>query len=180
MILKDIYYLSNQLVNEALEYAELSKRYTSNRHDFHEGGLSNKKQKMYEGKLGEKIFKTFLLENRIKFEEDKSRYDEADLFDFILPDGTTIDVKTRTKPFHIRTLELVEQFQKNAKDIYVSVRLFDNLRSGKILGWVSKEDILRINRIENHGYLDNYTIYDNELRSMTELWDLYLNKHIQN
>ncbi|MBU9722339.1 MULTISPECIES: hypothetical protein [Bacillaceae] len=174
MRIQQVYQLTEDLIEEARQYAELSKEFTSNRHDFHEGGLINKKKKMYEGKLGEKIFKMFLLENKINFEEDKSSHEEADYYDFLLPNGYKIDVKTRTKDFHIRTLELVEQFQQKPKEIYVSVRLFDNLSTGSIIGWVSNNDILRINRIENHGYLDNYTIYDRELRDMKQLWDLCL------
>ncbi len=157
------------LIQEAYDYVTKSKRYTSNRHDFHEGGLDAKQRKMFEGKLGEKIFKTILIENSISFDEDKTSHMEADKFDFIMPDDTTIDVKTRTKHFHTRTLEMVEQFKKNPKDIYVSVRLFPEKKAGNIVGWCTKEDIQRINRIENNGYLDNYVLYDNELRKTNEL-----------
>ncbi|SFA86451.1 MULTISPECIES: hypothetical protein [unclassified Bacillus (in: firmicutes)] len=176
MILRKKYILEDELIKEALDYAEISKEFTSNKHDFHAGGLSNKKQKMFEGKLGEKIFKKFLLENNIIFEEDRTSHQEADLFDFIISNKITVDVKTRTKSYHTRTLELVEQFNNKPKDIYVSVRIFDDLKSGHLIGWFAKEDVLRINRIENHGYLDNYTMYDSDLSSMNNLWDLVL-KH---
>ena len=49
--------LKKKSVNEALEYSELSKSFTSNTHDFHEGGLNAKQRKMFEGKLGEKGIK---------------------------------------------------------------------------------------------------------------------------
>lgn len=176
--IKNIYNLPNELIEEAKDYAFKSRRFTSNRHDFHPGGLNNKEKKMYQGKLGEKIFKLFLLESNISFQEDCTSYDEADLFDFILPDGKTIDVKTRTEAFHTRTLEMVEEFIKNPKDIYISIKLFEDNKSGQILGWVSKKDIMRINRIENHGFLNNYTIYDNELRSIDYLWEILLNKFV--
>ncbi len=39
----------------------------------------------------------------------------------------------------------------------------------KILGWCNKKDIIKINRIENNGYLDNYVLYDNELRDINQL-----------
>jgi hypothetical protein len=180
MIYKNRYILSESFINEAKNYAALSRSYTSNRHDFHNGGLSNKQKKMFEGKLGEKIFKTFLTDNEVNYTEDFSSHDEADNYDFILPNGYTIDVKTRTKDFHIRTLELVEQFQRCPKDIYISVRLFDDLKSGTILGWFSKKDVIRINRIENQGYLDNYSIYDNELRNIEQLWNLCLKNYKSN
>ena len=61
MIIRPIYKIDGQLYQEALDYAESSKRYTSNRHDFHPGGLDNKKKKMFEGKLGEKAIKMLFL-----------------------------------------------------------------------------------------------------------------------
>ena len=157
------------LIQEALEYSVKSRKYTSNRHDFHEGGLDAKQRKMFQGKLGEKLLKFFLMNHNIIFSEDNSSHEDADDFDFMLPDGTTIDVKTRTEDFHIRTLEMVEQFRKKPKDIYVSVRLFFETKKGFIIGWCTKEDILRVNKIENQGYLDNYVMYDNDLNSVNSL-----------
>lgn len=179
MMIRSRYELPEEFIKEALDYAVLSRSFTSNRHDFHAGGLTNKQQKMYEGKLGEKIFKLFLEDNAIEYSEDKSRFDEADEFDFKLPNGFLVDVKTRTKSFHTRTLELVEQFERKPKDIYVSVRLFDDLKSGMIIGWFSKKDVCRINRVENHGYLNNYTMYDADLRQMQQLYDLCLIEFVQ-
>jgi len=163
-----------EYIREAYEYATKSKAYTSNRHDFHEGGLEAKQRKMFEGKLGEKIFKKVLVDNNIQFEEDNTSHTEADLYDFKMPDNTTIDVKTRTKEFHTRTLEMVEQFNKNPKDIYISVRLYPEKKEGYIIGWCTKEDIKKINRIENNGYLDNYVLYDNELRPIKDLLNLFI------
>lgn len=163
------YVIPKSFVYDALEYAELSKSYTSNTHDFHKGGLNNKKQKMFEGKLGEKIFKMFLIENNIQFEEDQTSFKEKDLYDFIINNKITVDVKTRTKSFHTRTLEMVKQFNINPKDIYISVYLNPNLLTGKIIGWISKEEILSKATIENQGYLDNYVLYDNQLNDIKDL-----------
>lgn len=180
MIIRAEYKIEKTLIEEALVYANLSKAYTSDRHDFHMGGLEQKKKKMFEGKLGEKIFKMFLNDNKIEYKEDSSSYTEADYYDFILPNGQKIDVKTRTQNFHTRTLEMVEQFKRKPKDIYVSVRLFPDAATGKIIGWVSKADLVRINRIENNGYLDNYSVFDNELRSISALYETELKKFKRN
>ncbi len=51
--------IPNVFIEEAFEYALKSREYTSNRHDFHEGGLDAKQQKMFEGKLGENFLKCF-------------------------------------------------------------------------------------------------------------------------
>ncbi len=161
--------ISQKYINEALEYAKCSRKYTSNRHDFHSGGLDNKQQKMFEGKLGEKGFKIWLESNSIPYIEDQSSYEEADEYDFYFEKSQLkIDVKTRTQDFHIRTLEMVEQFKNKPKDIYISVRLI-NENSIKILGWFSKKDLLKKGKIENNGYLDNYVMYDNDLRPISEL-----------
>ena len=84
MILRDEYIITPEFYQEALKYAQSSRSYTSNRHDFHTGGLNNKQQKMFEGKLGEKGFKMFLLENNIPFIEDQSSPQERDEYDFLL------------------------------------------------------------------------------------------------
>lgn len=164
--------VQESFINEAKEYALISRKFTSNRHDFHEGGLDAKQRKMFEGKLGEKIVKQFFITNNIKFIEDKSSHEETDEFDFIVFSKKTnsqlkIDVKTRTENFHIRTLEMVEQIQKKPKDIYLSVRLYKEIPyTGEIIGFAIKADFLNIGRIENQGYLDNYVLFDNELRDI--------------
>ena len=64
---------------------------------------------------------------------------------------------------------MVEQYNKNPKDVYISVRLYPETKNGNILGWITKEKILKINRVENLGYLNNYVIMDNELTDITKL-----------
>ena len=76
--------IKKELIKEALEYAKLSKSFTSDTHDFHEGGLNAKQRKMFEGKLGEKGIKQFFIENNINFKEDESSHKDADEYDFII------------------------------------------------------------------------------------------------
>lgn len=161
-------YIGQDLIDEAQDYALLSKSHTSNRHDFHNGTLDDKQQKMFEGKLGEKIFKQWLIDHNIMYQEDNTHYTKPDEYDFIV-NGITVDVKTRTQKFHTRTLEMVEQYNKNPKDVYISVRLYPETFNGNILGWITKEKILKINRVENLGYLNNYVVLDNELTDIAKL-----------
>lgn len=169
-MIRDIYTIPNDLFQEAIVYAKASRAFTSNRHDFHSGGLNNKQQKMFEGKLGEKAFKMLLIDNNFSFEEDHSSPEERDEFDFILIKPgfpqLLVDVKTRTKDFHVRTLEMVEQYTNHPKDIYVSARWYEGTRNVKLLGWYTDTDMLSKNQIENNGYLDNYVMYDCDLHSM--------------
>ena len=167
--------ISQPLEKEAKDYALKSKSYTSNRHDFHEGGLEAKERKMFEGKLGEKAIKQFFTELNIKFKEDTTSFDEADFYDFIVYslDGKElkVDVKTRTESYHTRTLEMVEQMKNKPKDIYISVRLHKDTTPYKvdIIGYATKEDFLSKNGIENQGYRNNYVLYDNELTNIETL-----------
>ena len=66
-----------------------------------------------------------------------------------------------------------EQLQRSPKDIYVSVRLFPDVFEGYVIGWASDQDFLRVNRVENHGYLDNYVLFDHELRTWARLMELF-------
>ena len=160
--------IKDEFIEEALSYARLSKNHLSNQHSFHNGSLDDKEFKMFQGKLGEKIFKQYMIDNDISFVEDESHHTKADEFDFCIS-KYLIDVKTRTKEYHTRTLEMVKQFQIKPKDIYVSVKLNMENFEGYIIGWFCKKDIIRINRIENNGYLDNYVLYDKELRDIDTL-----------
>lgn len=159
---------------KALEYAKLSKSFTSDTHDFHEGGLKAKQRKMFEGKLGEKGIKQFFIENNINFKEDESSHKDSDEYDFIIYFNNNeylVDVKTRTQNFHTRTLEMVKQMNSKNINIYFSVKLEKVSTKYQIiiLGWCYKEDFIKINRIQNQGYLDNYVLYDNELRHIETL-----------
>jgi hypothetical protein len=156
-------------IQEAFEYAKRSRAFTSDRHDFHEGGLEAKQQKMFEGKLGEKIVKQLFMKAGVSFEEDMTSHESADDYDFLVKSGKKLDVKTRTKDFHIRTLELKEQIEKRPKELYVSVRLFTEAREGYVIGWTTRERFLEVGRVENQGYLDNYVLYDRELYPWEEL-----------
>lgn len=172
MLFRNIYKIDGNLYQEALDYAELSKRYTSNRHDFHLGGLDNKKKKMFEGKLGEKAVKILFIENNISFKEDNTSPYERDEYDFLLindKESLKVDVKTRTENFHVRTLEMVEQAQSHPKDIFIAARLFRETNEVKLLGWFTYEDMVKKNQIENLGYLDNYVMYDKDLRPIESL-----------
>lgn len=172
MIIRENYVITGSLYDEAVSYARKARAFTSNRHDFHPGGLSNKEKKMFEGKLGEKAIKLLFTDNHISFIEDTSSYDERDEFDFLLVNENEqlkVDVKTRTEDFHIRTLEMVEQAKTHPKDIYISVRLFRESNTVAILGWFSYKDMIRKGRIENQGYLDNYVMYDSDLRPILDL-----------
>ena len=172
LIVRENYVIADSLYNEAVDYARKSRAFTSNRHDFHPGGLSNKEKKMFEGKLGEKAIKLLLTDNHISFIEDTSSHDERDEFDFLLVNENEqlkVDVKTRTEDFHIRTLEMVELAKTHPKDIYISVRLFRESNTVVILGWFSYKDMIRKGRIENQGYLDNYVMYDSDLRPILDL-----------
>lgn len=173
--------LAHGMIEPARDYAILSAPHTSNRHDFHGGGLANKARKMFEGKLGERAFGAWLAMEGISNTPDSSAHNVADVFDFMVG-GRAIDVKTYTQVSHRRLLEMVEQYQRGAKDYYVATRLhyspFDvHIQSGEIvfdlgavttqfvdiIGWASGRQVGEA-QVENVGYKDNYRIWLDDLR----------------
>lgn len=179
MTVRETYVIEGALYEEAAAYAKRARAYTSNRHDFHPGGLANKEKKMLEGKLGEKAVKLLFEDNGINYEEDTSAFYERDEYDFLLvneEEQLKVDVKTRTEAFHTRTLEMVEQAKTHPKDIYISARLFRESNTVKLLGWFLYEDMIGKRQIENQGHLDNYVMYDRDLRPMEDLEAYVLNR----
>ena len=70
---------------------------------------------------------------------------------------------------------MVEQARNNPKDIFISVRLFRETNTVILLGWFTFEDMIQKNQIENLGYLDNYVMYDEDLRSMESFDKVLIN-----
>lgn len=162
--------ITEDMIEEAKKYAVLSKKYTSRNHDFHEGGESNAVVKMYEGKIGEKAFREWLINEGIPYIEDSTGPDTADEYDFLI-NNKKIDVKTRTKSFHTRTLEMVSQFHSRPKDFYVGIYLDLDNQEAEIYGFISSDQLQNLSQIEDQGYGDNYVVYDNQLKSIVSFKD---------
>ena len=165
--------LTDHLIEEAKLYANRSANYLSARNSFHDGSHESRVQKMFEGKLGEKIFKTWLLDNRIPFTEDFTSYKNADNYDFIVG-GKTIDIKTKIKDYDYKILEIKDTFDTRPKDIYIAVRLYLGTMEGEIEGGVSRQKMKEINRIVNLGYGDDYAIVEEELTPIETIKDYLL------
>src|SRR4051794_23106556 len=97
--------ITDNIVESAQDYATRSAPHTSDRNDFHPGGLANKARKMFEGKLGERVFQAWLDTEKTPYVADSSPHNEADRYDFVIA-GRTIDVKTFTQDNHLRLLEM--------------------------------------------------------------------------
>lgn len=87
------------------------------------------------GYVGEEIFKRFLMREAIGFEHIKIGTGTPDSPDFII-DGKTFDVKTTQK------LRLMTQKPKH--DYYVSIFYNETNQTCKIVGFISKEKILKL------------------------------------
>lgn len=168
--------VTEEMKEAAEQYAILSKAHTSRKHDFHKGGAEEASKKMYIGKIGEKVFAHWLDMNAIPYLEDRSFYYEPDEYDFLI-NSLKIDVKTRSESYHTRTLEMVKQFNKRPKDVYVSVYYNKVEETAELLGWIDARRLRDLHPIENNGYKDNYVAYDNDLAAMNELED-YLKKRM--
>ncbi|UEG49074.1 hypothetical protein LK994_10575 [Ferruginibacter lapsinanis] len=86
----------------------------------------------YIGKLAEYVFLHFLHSNGIDYEEGDmfeifEGAENADTYDFVLPNGETIDIKTASLPFHRRIMIPISQFHLR-KDYYIGIKLnFESL-----------------------------------------------------
>lgn len=162
--------IEDWMKEEAKNYAEESHDYTSRGHDFHDGGADEASKYMYLGKLGEKAFKKLLLDNGITFIEDYTGPDQADEYDFLVK-GYKIDVKTRTKSYHTRTLEMVTQFRERPKDVYVGTYYNAGKDQMEFYGYIRAEELEQLHSPENHGYGWNYFAYDREMHPVNKLLD---------
>lgn len=160
--------VTHKMKVEAEAYAKSSQNYTSREHDFHEGGPKNAAKKMYEGKIGEKAFRSLLDIWEISYVEDKTGPDKADYYDFKVGE-LKIDVKTRTEKFHRNTLEMVSQFKKRPKDLYISAYYNRNEDTVTMLGCITAHDLKNANHPKKFGFKENYYTTDNQLNDIEEV-----------
>lgn len=139
--------VTKKMKQEAEEYSTLSREHTARGNDFYEGGANNASIKMYEGKIGEKALKWWLNKEDILYQEDTTSHKNADEYDFLIS-NFKIDVKTRTRDFHIRTAEMVEQFQKRPKDIYVAAHYHKKTDIVDLIGVISSDKLLRLGKLK--------------------------------
>lgn len=96
------------------------------------------------GDWGETGFELLLLEQRVKYERDRSTDGKADKFDFkvwVMGVPKTIDVKAAGAPHHRRCMIPDAQFQKHERDVYVGGRL--ELPYVNFLGWNSRAEVAK-------------------------------------
>lgn len=170
--------ITKEFEEEARWYAHASREYLSKRRNFHGGTLEDAEEKMFMGKLGEKAFKQFLIDNCIPYLEDKTSEKVADDYDFLV-NGYLVDAKARTEDYQTRTLEIKEQMEKKPKDIYISCRTYRTQPyTVKLIGWAYKEDFLRVNRVEilKNGNTENYVLFDYELRPIIGLINVFFGR----
>jgi hypothetical protein len=96
------------------------------------------------GKLAELLFYQYLIDNQISVElgdmfEIFEGAENVDTFDFVLPNGKTIDIKTASLPFHKRIMIPISQFHLK-KDFYVGIKL--NFKTNSY-GQIQPEEIER-------------------------------------
>lgn len=103
-------------------------------------------------------------------------------YDFVLPDGRTVDVKTKATtvmPKADYDCSVAAYNTKQKCDIYLFCRVLNNLSKGWILGWVPREEFYERAERLNKGFLDKsngfrvkancYNIKINELYDVEKL-----------
>ena len=112
----------------------------------------------YTGKLAEYIFLNLLHERSVNYDEgDMFEIFEgsgnSDTYDFISPQGYTIDIKTASLPFHKRIMVPMSQFHL-IKDFYVGIKLnFKNVVGQTIQPF-------DIDNCTIHGYVKRLTLVE--------------------
>lgn len=109
----------------------------------------------YIGKLAEYVFLHFLHSRNIPYQEGDmfeifAGQENADTYDFLLPNGQSIDIKTASRAFHSRIMIPISQFHLR-KDYYVGIKLNFDILYGKIVPLSIRTCVL-------HGYIDRRTM----------------------
>ncbi len=117
-------------------------------------------QRTYAGKLGELAFLALLRDRGIECDttglfEVYPGQENTDSFDFALPSGESIDVKTGFRSNHRRLLVNEQQLANIPKDYYVAVKLSaqDAPGDGKLILWDSVESAT-VKGYAQRGYLE--------------------------
>ena len=166
--MRKIITISPQREQRAGYYAHLSHQHTTEKHNFHDGSDYQKWLGMFKGKLGEEMFKVFLEEENIYYQEDPTTHKQPDNYDFLVS-GYKLDVKTATGYFKEIIVDMVHQVTDRPKDIYILTFLNLEKKNGSMIGWVTREKLLETNLVKNHGHHNNYCMPIRELGSMEEL-----------
>lgn len=142
----------------------------------------------YIGKLAEYVFLHLLQERGVDYPEGDmfeifEGQENADTYDFVSPQGYTIDIKTASLPFHKRIMVPMSQFHLR-KDIYVDIKLNFKKVIGttiqpyeiddcKIYGYV-KRKLLEDSPITNYGEGDCKSALLNELNDIERILKLFV------
>ena len=127
------------------------------------------------GKLGEIAFGRFLRERGKKTLGNEDMFTvwsgtrRVDKKDFETADGKTIDIKTASKSFHSRILVPSDQYEFQAKDYYVGVRISEDERSGTIMGYAIHGELKLFAGAKDH---PAYAIELNNMHPIDELLDM--------
>ncbi len=141
--------------------ARLRVKYTSRRHDYHNGTAEARFKKFFAGCLGEAVFGKWLIRQNVLFVKHVRKPWEPDRFDFMVSGLGMVNVKAEVpgrRGFRNTLLVTLAEIRKRPCDYYVAVLLQKNkiFTAGQIMGWVSLAQVKAAQRV--HGYEDDYAI----------------------
>lgn len=136
-----------------------------NQFDRFNKSLDTQISRTYIGKLAEYIFLHFLQSRNITATETDmfeifNGAENADSFDFLLPNGESIDIKTASLSFHKRIMIPISQWHLR-KDYYVGIKL----------NFKTNTNITDPNNIETatiFGYIDRATLENQQMQNFGE------------
>ena len=126
-----------------------------NQYDRFNQSITKQIERTYIGKLAEYVFLHFLHSRNILIKEGVvfeifQGVENVDDFDFVLPNGQSIDIKTASMPFRSRIMIPIDQFRLR-KDFYVGIKL-NFIETGNSL------DLTKIETANICGYIDRLTL----------------------
>jgi len=143
--------------------------------------ISQRKQKIYFGKIGEEVlssyFNEFGLISKIDYEIylGTTSIDETDL----IVSGYNIDIKVGSQPFHKRLLVVKQYFDNgHQSDFYVAINIYNNETTAVIYGFATKEEIklAHVAKWDKVNPVDDYTLLYDILHPIETLVEILKNK----
>lgn len=123
-------------------------------------------ERTFVGKLAEYVFLNYMRNRGINYDEGDmfeifEGQQNVDGYDFETTNGSTVDIKSASKPFHSRIMIPIDQFENIPKDYYVGIKIhtelsqnglikIDSIKNATIYGYCEYEYLERFDT-ENYG-----------------------------
>ena len=163
--------IPQSIKDKCSRYAVDSYNHKKQRVGYTNGTREESIRRMYVGKIGEEIVRLLFEETNIPFTPDDTPVESTDYFDFIVKEEK-IDVKT-TEAVGYHISEIVSMDKARPKDIYISVIVDKEKRQVSICGWLTRDQLCRVENIQMVGKRENYRVWQKDTNKIETLIERY-------